>query len=512
MAGKKPYLTSNGIIEAVKRKIMFPLSQQTFSETDVLAFANEEMMLSQVPSVLEYHEEYFVFIKSVPLVSNISRYTIPNRAIGMRLRDLMWEDESHNLSDMVRINADDKAFFSANLGTNQAISKFYLEGNDAVLMPSVVTAPTGSLSFSFFIRPNQLVADARAAIMQNFVKDIVVDASELTIGDSLTVLMAQNTASPVDEIFTATQRAITSNSIANPTVITVPTPHGQTVASTFTVYISEIAGSTPNVSGVYTATATGANTFTVPVNVTVAGSGGYYALANEFTIGSTDIQTAANLALVLNNTIDVTANNNSSSTTTVIYTDITLETSVILTNSDALTVDEENVYINFDQLNPTYTDPTTNETTDLYGNGELVDFLQTNPGHKTYTYDIELISISATIGKFLKRDLQYYASTGNGSILVFLPIVIGDYICLANECIIPQIPPDLHNGLADRTAARILSAIGDQQGLDRLNLKIQEIDKRQGTLLDQRVDGSPNKVFARHSLMRYGKFNRRGGW
>ena len=80
---------------------------------------------------------------------------------------------------------------------------------------------------------------------------------------------------------------------------------------------------------------------------------------------------------------------------------------------------------------------------------------------------------------------------------------------MANECIIPQIPPDLHNALAERTAARILAAIGDTEGLGVANAKLQEIEARQGTLLDGRVEGAPQKITARHSLLRYGKMGTR---
>ena len=54
---KKPYYTSNALIEAVKRNISFPISQVTFSEEDILTFADEEMFLEQVPSILQFHEE-----------------------------------------------------------------------------------------------------------------------------------------------------------------------------------------------------------------------------------------------------------------------------------------------------------------------------------------------------------------------------------------------------------------------------------------------------------------------
>jgi hypothetical protein len=82
----KPYYTSADIIESVKRKIAVPLSQNTFTQLDVLSFANEEMFISQVPSVLQFHSEYFVTYVTIPLFTNVSRYPIPSRAIGQKLR------------------------------------------------------------------------------------------------------------------------------------------------------------------------------------------------------------------------------------------------------------------------------------------------------------------------------------------------------------------------------------------------------------------------------------------
>ncbi len=70
--------------------------------------------------------------------------------------------------------------------------------------------------------------------------------------------------------------AVTSTSIANPTVVT-------TAANTFlsldTVTITGHAGSTPAVSGDYVATVTAGTTFTVPVNVTGGGTGGTASLS-----------------------------------------------------------------------------------------------------------------------------------------------------------------------------------------------------------------------------------------
>ncbi len=513
MANYKAYMTSSDLIASVKRKIMFPIAQGTFSEQDILEFANEEMMISQVPSVLQFHEEYFVFQKITPLVQNVSRYSIPNRAVGMRLRDVSCSDSSGNLYEMTRINADDKAYFQQNLGTSQSVYTYFLEGNDIVLAPSITSVPvTGNMNLFFYLRPNQLVPNSRAAKIVSFSKEISVeDNSLLAVNDQIDISYGVQTPNPSVFNLTATARVITSNSVATESVVTCAADHGYQPGEEFVVYISEVSGSTPSINGNHIATAVALDTFSIPVNVTVAGSGGFFALEDEFTIGSTAIQTAANIANTLTEYCDLTTANNSSAVATITYDDITLTvTSTIAAGSDGLYINEDEVVINFDQLPSTWTDPTTNETSALYTSGCLVDLLQTNPGHRTYNYDLTLETVSGNSGTFLKRELQYYASTGTGQTLVFLPFTVGDYICLANECIIPQIPPDLHTGLAERTAARIQAAMGDQTGLDRSNAKIAEIEQRQGTLLDQRVDGSAQKVVNRKGLLRSFKRTRWG--
>lgn len=65
---------------------------------------------------------------------------------------------------------------------------------------------------------------------------------------------------------------IASSSVANPTVITTTVPHG--LASGDTVTIADHVGSTPAVSGALVATVLTSTTFTVPVVVTVGGTGG----------------------------------------------------------------------------------------------------------------------------------------------------------------------------------------------------------------------------------------------
>jgi len=85
----------------------------------------------------------------------------------------------------------------------------------------------------------------------------------------------------VDYTLDPSQRVIpiTSNSAANPSVVTTPVDHG--LATGDIILIAGVAGSTPTINGQRTVTVTGARTFTVPVNVTVAGTGGTFVRANS---------------------------------------------------------------------------------------------------------------------------------------------------------------------------------------------------------------------------------------
>jgi hypothetical protein len=409
-----PWMTSNDLIEAVKRKIAFPVSQNTFSEEDILRFANEEMFISQVPSVLQFHEEYFVYRVQTPLVTNISRYPIPDRAIGMRLRDLMWSDSSGNYFEMTRINADDKAFFQRNIGANQAIHKFYIENNDVVLTPAVVGGPTGALNFFIFLRPNQLVKNDRARFIQSFTQDITVaDNSAIVPGDVITITIATQTVQPIP--------------------------------------------------------------YNIPVVVGIDSA----ATANNV-VAAITAAAIPGLAVALNGA-------------TIICTFDDITTSFAALNQTAFSISSQ-IGFNFDAT-----------TAGLMAINSKIDFMQTKPGHKTYVFDIRVRSVSGNNAKVNRSDLLVDLATGFGFQPLIANIQVGDYVCLAGESVIPQIPPDLHNMLAEKTAARILASLGDQAGLAMANEKIKEMEYRQGTLIDGRVDGSPQKITARHSILRYAK-------
>jgi hypothetical protein len=154
------YLTSSKLIESIKRRETIPTSQVTFEEDDFLAFANEEIQMGLVPTVLQFHQDYLVYEETIPLVANQSEYPVPYRAIGQKIRHIFYSNNG-TIQELGRINPEDSIYY--NYAQDNVHGFFFFRNNMIVLCPSVGASPTGSLIVNYFRRPNQLVSEDRLA-------------------------------------------------------------------------------------------------------------------------------------------------------------------------------------------------------------------------------------------------------------------------------------------------------------------------------------------------------------
>lgn len=86
---------------------------------------------------------------------------------------------------------------------------------------------------------------------------------------------------------------------------------------------------------------------------------------------------------------------------------------------------------------------------------------------------------------------------------------VGDFVCFSEETIVPQIPSDYHSILSQRVVCRCLDALGDSQGLQNANNKLQELEAKGAIIIDNRVEGSPQKIKNRSGFFR-NSYTRRG--
>lgn len=85
---------------------------------------------------------------------------------------------------------------------------------------------------------------------------------------------------------------ISSSSVANPTVLTFPTTHGFQTGDTIT--IEDHAGSTPSINGTHVVTRLTDLTVSIPVNVTVGGTGGRATAPRAVVMGTVDLAEVVN--------------------------------------------------------------------------------------------------------------------------------------------------------------------------------------------------------------------------
>jgi len=78
---------------------------------------------------------------------------------------------------------------------------------------------------------------------------------------------------------------------------------------------------------------------------------------------------------------------------------------------------------------------------------------------------------------------------------------VGDYVNFAGEAFVPQLPSELHAILAQRVAVAALEAMGDVQNMQLAQNRLEMMEKTVTDLIDNRVEGAPQKIKNRHNTI-----------
>lgn len=153
-------MKTDEFLTLVKATANIPTSQSTFTDEEILAFASDEMRNKITPLILSTREEYLVYEKDISLVASQKAYSIPNRAIGMKLREVQFLDSNSNIYNLSRIDIENISSLD-NTGTGTP-KGFYLRGNKVILYPTP-SSSEGSLRLTYFRRPSKLIGTSLAS-------------------------------------------------------------------------------------------------------------------------------------------------------------------------------------------------------------------------------------------------------------------------------------------------------------------------------------------------------------
>lgn len=148
------------LYESAKLRTLGPISQNTFTESDLVTIAKDELLSKVVPQIFAAREDFFLARKTVALRNGVSAYGIPQRAIGNTLTALFYVDQNGNKRPLDRLDVTDLYKFA---GVTGEPLKFYFSGDEVVLLPSTPATAVGSLEMHFYARPSSPILTSSCA-------------------------------------------------------------------------------------------------------------------------------------------------------------------------------------------------------------------------------------------------------------------------------------------------------------------------------------------------------------
>jgi hypothetical protein len=181
-------MDTTAFLAAVDRAITVPNYQPRFSQSDILALANEEQQSLVVPMIVALREEFFVFRDTLSITAGDYGFRIPERAIGRTLREIQYRNQTGGtlVYDLPRIAIEDSYRFT-NLGSGTP-NGFMIEGDTIRLLPT--PSSDGEVILYTLRKPNSLVLNSRTAVVTAVGTNTITLSkvpANLTIGSKIDV-------------------------------------------------------------------------------------------------------------------------------------------------------------------------------------------------------------------------------------------------------------------------------------------------------------------------------------
>lgn len=157
--------TTSDLIEMVKRKINAP---DNISDTEIIRYANEEMMSRLISEILRKRQDYFTTTDFLTIQEGKFKYDIPYRSIGSVVNIVAYHDDNPNGPDLNYTNLNrtmpDELGDYRNFYTSYS-NDYYIMNDQIHLTSSHIGRD--HLAVIYPLRPNQMVLSSQVAIITN---------------------------------------------------------------------------------------------------------------------------------------------------------------------------------------------------------------------------------------------------------------------------------------------------------------------------------------------------------
>lgn len=143
------------LLNRVKRIESIPVSNNTFTEADIVDLMNMELQSSIVPLLMSVNEEYFVHSVDYSVATNTEYLDIPSDAVGMKARDVYKVDTSTGqFFSMPRLTPEQIAGNGVIGYGASGFGGYYLQQNRLMFYPK--TQSPATIRINYFRKPNTL--------------------------------------------------------------------------------------------------------------------------------------------------------------------------------------------------------------------------------------------------------------------------------------------------------------------------------------------------------------------
>lgn len=149
--------TNTNLVTAIRQLAALPdgeSTSDTWNTDNVLLRAYDVLLDEVIPKIVSLRGEHFVWEKTQAMTASTSEYDIPERAMGLVLRDLFFTDSNNNTRDIAYLDPEDRDTRSSGSSLGY---QWYFKWDKIVITPTPGAGETGSLLIPYFIRPGKLV-------------------------------------------------------------------------------------------------------------------------------------------------------------------------------------------------------------------------------------------------------------------------------------------------------------------------------------------------------------------
>lgn len=148
--------TTADLLTAVRRDCRIPDGAHPIPDADILATADEQLLLVLVPLLHETDQNYLVETRDVTVVAGTKNYRIFERAAAGGIRDV-WLVTNGIEQQLSAVDPEDLWRFSWS-----STPRYAIEG-DEIVVPTPPTPVTATLRVRYYFRPSKLVTVAECA-------------------------------------------------------------------------------------------------------------------------------------------------------------------------------------------------------------------------------------------------------------------------------------------------------------------------------------------------------------